>query len=422
MRRYPILFRLAARNVRKHARRNLLTGLAMVVGLALLIFSRSLADGAHEDWIEAGVRMGSGHLTFQAPEFRTHRTLSHRLSPADVSAVRTALEGAPASASVRVVAPRFEVQALANSAASAQPIIVIGVDPSVEAQFSEMDRHLIEGEYLAEGDRRHAFIGRELATRLGVGLGDRMVLTAQDVSGTIAWQLVRVGGIFATGVTEVDLALIHVPLATVRTWLGVGDDVTTLAVLLESSAPVDALVTSVKQDLADAADHIAVLGWREAMAELDAAVRLDDYGDYLFHGILFLIAGIAVVNTVLMSVMYRVREFGLLRALGLTKRESATLVFTEGVLLTAVSGAIGVVVGLGVTWLFFRNGLDISAFMKEEFTFAGISMDPVMVPAFRFMQIVQSFGFIALIGVLSSLYPAYRAAQIEMAGAMKFQE
>jgi len=422
MRRFPILVRLAARNVRKHARRNVLTGLAMVVGLALLIFSRSLADGAHEDWIEAGVRMGSGHLTFQAPQFRTRRTLSYRLAPADVAAARAALERAPAGVSVRLIAPRFETQALASSAASAQPIVVIGVDPVVESQFSEMDRHLVEGEYLGEDDAQHAFIGRELATRLGLGLGDRMVLTAQDLSGTIAWQLVRVRGIFATGVTEVDLAVIHVPLATVQAWLGVGDDVTTLAVLLESSAPVDALVAFVKQDLADADDRIAVLGWREAMAELDAAVRLDDYGDYLFHGILFLIAGIAVVNTVLMSVMYRVREFGLLRALGLTKRESATLVFTEGVLLTVVSGTIGVVLGLSVTWVFFRNGLDVSAFMREEFTFAGISLDPVMVPAFRLAQVVQSFAFIAVIGVLSSLYPAYRAAQIEMAGAMKFQE
>jgi putative ABC transport system permease protein len=422
MMQYPILFRLAARNVRRQARRNLLTALAMVVGLALLILSRSLADGTHEDWIESGVRMGSGHIAFQSPEFRTHRNIKNRLSASDIQAARAALERTAPAGAVMEEAERFEVQALANSAAAAQPILVVGVVPEVERHFSQMDRHTQAGEYLQPTDDRSAFIGRELATRLHLDVGDRLVLTGQDVSGTIAWQLVRVRGIFATGVTEVDLSMVQVPITTVRQWLGTGDDATSLAVLLEASRQVNPLVASLRKVMAGQHPNIGVFGWREVMPELDAAVRLDDYGDYVFHGILFLIAGIAVVNTVLMSVLYRVREFGLLRALGLTKTASATLVFTEGVLLTGISGVVGVLLGWGVTWLFFRNGLDISVFMREDFTFAGIAMDPVMMPMFRVAQFVQSFLFIAAIGVVASLYPAYRAAKIEMAGAMKFQE
>jgi len=157
------------------------------------------------------------------------------------------------------------------------------------------------------------------------------------------------------------------------------------------------------------------------MPELDAAIRIDDYGDYLFHLILFVIVGLAIVNTVLMSVLYRTREFGVLRALGLTKGETASVVFGEGVLLTLVSGLLGMVIGFAFTWVFFRNGLDYSGMLDNEFTISGIILEPVIVPIFRMVQVFQSLGSIFVIGVLASLYPAYRATRIDVAEAMKFE-
>ena len=157
------------------------------------------------------------------------------------------------------------------------------------------------------------------------------------------------------------------------------------------------------------------------MPTLDAAVKIDDYGDYVFHTILFVIIALAIINTVLMSVLYRVREFGVLRALGLTKRETGGIVFLEGLLLTVASGIVGLALGIGVTWVFFRNGLDFSAMWNEEFTFSGVVIETVIVPAFRLAQIVQSVVFILIIGILSSLYPAYRATRIDVAEAMKFE-
>jgi ABC-type lipoprotein release transport system permease subunit len=167
--------------------------------------------------------------------------------------------------------------------------------------------------------------------------------------------------------------------------------------------------------------EIAVEGWREAMPELDAAVKIDDFGNYLTQGILFTIIAIGIVNTVLMSVLYRYREFGVLQALGLTPAQTGTLVLIEGLVLTAFSGIAGVALGTFITWFFWRDGLDFSAMWNEEWTISGVVLDPVVVPLFRFARIAQAFIFLLAVGVLASLYPAYRATRIDVAEAMKFE-
>lgn len=420
MRRLRLLLRLALRNVRRQARRSALTAAAMVVGLALLVMSRSLADGAHDEWIEAGVRLAAGHLAVQAPEFRTRRAIEHHLSAGDRAAAEAALADSAVAPHLVAVAPRLEIMALASTPAAARPVSVIGVDPAREPGFSEMDRRVVDGRYLEPGDRLQAFVGHELATRLRLRLGDRLVLTASDPDGTITDQLVRVVGTFRTAIPEVDQGLIHIPLRTAQAWLGV-DGVTTIAVLLDRSWDTDRWVQRLRHDLGARADRVTVLSWRAASPELDAAVRMDDYGDYVFHGILFVIIALAIVNTVLMSVLYRTREFGVIRALGLRRRDTALLVMIEGLILTGISGLVGLILGLAVTWGFFHDGFDLTALMGDQMTAAGAVIDPVFIPQFRVVQLVQSVVSVIIIGIVASLYPAWRATRIDMAEAMKFE-
>jgi len=419
--RLRVLPLLAIRNVRRQARRSLLTASAMALGVAVLVFSRALADGGHEDWIESGVRLGSGHVAFQTPRFRATSNIEDRLTASAAATAQEALVVPGVAEYVRNVAPRLEVQGLANSPTAAVPVAIVGVDPDLEATFSELGDRVVEGRYLQAGDRLHAYVGVRLAERLDLKVGSRLVLTAQDAQDEIAGQFVRVVGIFRSGLPMADERLVHIPIGTARSWLGVGGGVTTVAVLLESGWVVPDVLQRLHDVLAGTTENLVVVGWREAMPQLDAAIKVDDLGNYIFNFILYAIITLAIVNTVLMSVMYRTREFGLLRALGLTKRQTAALVFGEGVLLTAVSGIIGMVLGFGFTWVFFRNGLDFSFMLDNDFTFSGVVLEPVIVPAFRLVQVVRSLTTIAFVGVLASLYPAYRATRIDLAEAMKFE-
>jgi ABC-type lipoprotein release transport system permease subunit len=420
--RRRIRLRLALRNLWRQKRRTILSGSAMVLAMALLMFSRAIAEGGHEDWITSGVRMGGGHVSVQAPEYATRRTLDHRLSPEARAAVQDAVKEPQVQRRLVAAAPRLTVQGLASSTEAALPVAIMAVDPELERKFSALDEKLEEGRWLEPDDRLHAYIGARLAERLDLDEGSRFVLTAQDASGEISGQMVRVAGTFRSGIPEMDEGLVQMPLATAQEWLGVPGSVTEEGLLLRESRDVAPVERALGQALADWSDQTVVLNWRESMPELNAAVRMDDWADYVFHLVLFVIAATAIVNTILMSVMYRTREFGVLRALGLERREVGEVVFIEGMILTAISGVVGMAIGAAVVWGFFRNGLDFSALWDMEMEAAGVVIDPVIVPRFAWNQILLSLFFILTIGSLSSIYPAWRATRIDVAEAMKFEE
>ena len=419
MRRLVLLVRLALRGVFREARRSVLTASAMALGLALLIFSRALADGAHEDWIDIGVRFASGHVAIQAPGYLESGSLDQRLDSEQVRRSEQALQALADSGAVVQTTTRLSVFGLASSAQSALPVQVVGVIPADEGPFSELESKLIEGSYLEADDRLAAYIGIGLAERLGLEVRSRFVLTAQGAQGDIEGQLVRVKGIFRSGLTELDEGLIHVPIETARDWLSAPGAATTIAIMAPHSGAVDAAVDALRARL----DHpgVLVLPWQQSTPELDSMVRMDDYGDYIFHGLLFGIVALAILNAVLMSVLYRKREFGVLQALGLSPGETGTLVFIEGVFLTAVSGLVGMAVGFSVTWLFFRDGLDLSFMFDQELTFSGLVFDPVMVPVFKLAHVTQSIVFTLVIGVAASLYPALHASHLDPAEAVKWE-
>ena len=414
---------LALRNLRRYLRRTLLTALAMVVGGALLMFSLSLGDGTHESWIDSGVRMGTGHITIESPEFQVSRKIDDRFSADARAIVEGALRDPGVAGQITAVSTKIIVQGLASSAAGARPVQVIGVEPLAEVEFSTLDEQVVEGRYLKPGDGLAAYVGVDLVESLDLRLGSRLVLTAQDANKEIAGQLVRVVGVFRSGVPAIDQALVHVPLETVGAWLGTGQDVTNVGVLVAQSNDVPRLASQLRTSLAGLieSDVIRVIGWREAMPELNAAVAIDDFGNYLVHGMLFVIIGFGVVNTVLMSVLHRHREFGLLQALGLTPRQTGALVLIEGLVLTAFSAVLGIGLGVFVTWYFWGDGLDFSSMMSSEVTFSGVVIDPVIIPLFRGARIAQALLFILMIGGVASAYPAIRAATIDAAEAMKFE-
>jgi len=416
--RLLIMLRLSARSVGRNARRSFLTAAAMVIGLALLIFSRALTEGSHEQWIESAVRMGTGHIAIQAPEYLETTKLEHRLEAASVERAVRAIDGLDITESVEWTA-RLAVNGLASSSSSALPVRVEGVDPAREAAFTDLDDKVQEGRYLEPDDRLHAYVGVELAARLDLEVGSRFVVTAQSATGDVEGQLLRVAGTFRTGMQEVDEGLIHVPIETIREWLHAPGAVTTLAVVLESSRATGRVAASLDASLGGGGD-IEVLPWREAAPLLDSAIRIDDYGSYMFHVILFAIIALAILNAVLISVLGRRREFGILQAMGLTGWETGLVVFGEGLFLTAASGVVGMAVGFAFTWTFFRDGLDFSAFMEGGISSAGGVVDPVILPEFYSGDVLLSVYFIVIIGTLASLYPALRASRLDPAEAMKF--
>ncbi len=419
-----VLVVLAMRNLRRHLRRTVLTASAMIVGGALLVFSFTIGDGGHEQWIDSGVRLGNGHVTVERPEYRVSRRIDDRL-PADVRrAAEQALAAPEVAPHVLATSAKLSINGLASSSAGARPARIVAVDPVAETGFGMVDDQLVEGRYLEPDDRLAAYVGAELVDSLELRLGSRFVVQAQDTEREIAGQLLRVVGIFRSGVPAVDQMTIHIPLATAGDWLGSRSDVTNVGVVLDGSAATALVRGHLERALADPVTRgdARVMGWREADPALAAAIAIDDFGNYLTNGFLFVIIAFGVVNTVLMSVMHRRREFGLLQALGLTPRQTGAIVLVEGLTLSAASGLLGVALGLAGTWYFFGDGLDMSGMMEniDDMTFSGAIIDPVIVPLFAARRLLQIVAFILCLGAVASIYPALRAARVDVTEAMKF--
>ena len=286
-----------------------------------------------------------------------------------------------------------------------------------------VDDEVIEGRYLEPVDGLAAYVGLGLVDSLDLRLGSRFVVQAQDAAGDISGQLLRVVGIFRSGMPQVDQSIIHIPISTAGDWLGTDRDVTNVGVVLADSALVGGMIDHLEQALSSpvANDEVRVMGWSESERAVWAAVTIDEFGNHVVMGILFIIIAFGIVNTVLMSVLHRYREFGVLRALGLTPRQTGAVVLVEGLTLTAVSGCVGVFLGMVTTWYFLGDGLGLSVFIGEEMTFSGVVIDPVIVPVFRVSRLAQIFAAILTIGTIASIYPARRAATVDTAEAMKFE-
>ncbi len=419
-----VLLMLALRNLRRHLRRTALTAAAMIAGAVVMVFSFTLDDGSHQQWIDSGVRMGSGHVTVERPEYRVSRRIDDRLPAGVRRAAEQAFHSPELAPRVVALSAKLGITGLASSAAGSRPAHIVAVDPVAEAEFGTIDDQIVEGRYLEPGDELAACIGAGLADSLDLELGSRFVVQTQDAEREIAGQLLRVVGIVRSGLPAIDQQTIHVPLATAGDWLGSAGDVTNVGVVLDDANATTWVVEQLESALVEPVERgeVRVMGWPEADPTLATAIAVDALGNYIIQGFLLVIIAFGIVNTVLMSVMHRHREFGVLRALGLSPGQTGTIVLIEGLALAAASGLVGVGLGILIMWYYLGDGLDMTAFMEgaEDLTFGGVQVDPVIVPIFGMWRMVQITLFIVGVGCASAVYPALRAMRIDVTEAMKF--
>lgn len=424
--RLVVIARIALRNIRRQVRRSVLTASAMVLGIGLLMFVRAWEAGAHVMYIESAARLGTGHIAIEHPEYMGSQDLIHRIRADRLAAARAAVLASAKDDEIKAVMTRVTVGGLAQSASSSNPVRISGVDPSVEAPVSLLTEKIVEGRYLEPADRLEAVIGAGVAERLRVELGSRVVLMAQGGGGELESQLVLVAGIFHTGIPEVDRGVVQVPLETARAWLGLNGDATSLNVVLTSDRRTAHLAEATREHLQGAGvgdDAVRVQPWWEALPDLYAGLQADAVGTYIMFLILLAIVGLAVVNSVLMAVLNRTREFGVLRALGLNRRSVGAMVMIEGTLLTFASGIAGMALGLFISVGLFRDGFDMSWFLGgDDLSFGGTTIDPVVIPAVLAGDVLAIVSIVILIGILASVYPAWQATRIEPAEAMKSED
>jgi ABC-type lipoprotein release transport system permease subunit len=420
-----MILRIALRNVVRQRRRSVLTMLAIVLSFALLIVLTGIADGAHEQMAEIGVRMGLGDVVVYADGYRDDPSLDRLVR--DPDRVKTAAE--VLGADTEGVALRLETDGLTQAGSSAVGTLVWGVDPAVEGRLSKVGApaSIIDGHPLDAGDVNPSpgwpppiVLGRDLAENLGARVGDRVTVTIQPISprdgSTPAMRTgaFLVKGIYATGVRDVDSHVILAPLSVIQALAGAGHGVTMVAILLRHVKETPAVADALARNLAG--DGLEVLPWQKAAPELYATIALDEASMYLMMIVVYIVVGAGILNTILMSVMQRTREFGVLLAVGAAPGYVVGIVLIEALVLGAASLAAGLAVGLAANHYFATSGLALKV--------GHVEASGVLLPSRFYADLGPEKVFVSTVVVLalvvaSALYPAARAARLQPVEAIR---
>jgi ABC-type lipoprotein release transport system permease subunit len=421
-----MIARVAWRSFLRHKRRSLITASAISFGLALMLISVGLGKDVHDRMADMGIRLGAGHVLVQARGFQDEQTLDYTLANSgEIMAAARGLEH------VSVVVPRVRAGGLLSTGEASSAVIVAGVDPALEPQASLLaaPERRLRGQYIrATGEHEFVnepadvYVGHTLADTLKLEIGDRVVLTVSPRGGGRARSIaLSVRGVFKSGIDELDGFYIEIPIDVAQTLYALGDDVTQVAVLLDNLEDTGPATAALRKKLASttAADTLEVLPWQTALKELYEAIVLDDGGNYVMMAVIFVIVAIGIFNTVLMSVIERTREFGVMMAIGTSERLMFAMVMVEAAILAVVAALAGLLVGLGGHLYFATYGLDLTELYGDGLEMAGIVFEGRMYSALSVPVVAQWTLLVVAIVLVSAVYPAFRATRLDPVEAMR---
>jgi putative ABC transport system permease protein len=422
-----LLVKIGWRNLWRNPRGTVLTAVALGLGLTLLLTSLGLLDGSHEQVVGNGVRFGAGHVVIQAKGYRDTGSQDLLLPAGVVSATEVFLHTKAMNHVARGVSPRLLASGLLSSAANADGVLVMGVIPKEERVVSLIPERIVEGTYLNDDQRAGVVIGTELARKLAVKVGGKVVIMTQAVQssgtktasageGEMQSTLLRVSGIFRTGVQAIDANIIQVPLSEAQTLLGVPGRITQVAILLDREGDAPMVAQGLRMHLTGL--PVEIFPWRESMPALAQLMTLDEAFNYVMNGVVLAMIGLGILNTILMRVLERRFEFGLCSALGLRPTQLAVMVVGESLALTTISLALGLFLGLSVQHYFATSGLDLRWFFRSSLP-AALVFDPIIYSRLSIARIASSVGIVFLMATVISFYPALKAARTDLPGALK---
>ncbi len=404
--------RLAWRNIWRHRRRTLIVVLAMGLGLALMMLYDGLIDGFQQAIYGNAIKVLGGNVRIHAAGYKEKANTMPLLPLEDDPAVVRWAESLP---EVAAATRRINTTGLASNREGAFSVNIVGIEPEREAPFSLIAQHITEGRYLTSEDGDLVLIGRGLANLMGVRVGERIVLVARSTHEQMRRRTMTVVGIYDLGLPSIEKRTLYISLSEAQNLFDLRRRSSTEVVLTLKKVGEEARVIAA---LAPALGNYEIQSWAESFPELQQAIGTKSSAMLVFSLILFLIAGIGILNLLLMAVYERRREIGLLAALGLQPRQIMLLFILEGALLGMVGSLAGAVLGVTLNGILGMVGIDYSQFANITEYMALISGR--VYPTLALNALLKRALPLILIATLAALYPAREAAQHEPAQALHY--
>jgi ABC-type lipoprotein release transport system permease subunit len=390
----------------RNSRRTGITVAAVSLNVALLIIIYALMEGFWEHTISNAVNLVVGEAQIHAPKYLVNRSMYAVVEKPDRVLTELREAGIPAVA-------RSYGYGLAAVDKKSSGALFWGVDPVQEKQVFDLAGHVDRGSWLPEAAGGGLVLGKKLARILDVAVGSELVVVIQAADGSLGNELYRVTGILKSASESIDRSAAIMHRVDFKRLFVSGGRIHEIAVNTRGDVPPEQLTR--KAESASPGDDVQT--WRELLPMLSDMINIFDAGMAIFMSIFFLAGGLGLLNTLLMSTFERIREFGMLKALGATPWRIVRDVAAEALLIGVISSIIGAAAGLASAYLLQAHGLNLTWF-AGDLAVSGIAFDPIWKASVYPLTVIKPVLVMCLVCLLASVYPAILAARLDPVQAM----
>ncbi|HEY4786791.1 MAG TPA: FtsX-like permease family protein [Bacteroidales bacterium] len=401
---------IAWKNIWRNKVRSLIIMCAIVVGLFGGLFASALMNGMIIQRIDAAIENESANIQIHHKEFQLNKELNDTI--ADMATIQSVLDTAK---NISAWSSRLKITAMAATAANGFGVMINGVDPEKEKQVTRIWKCISDsnGTWLNDNRKNSIVIGEKLATKLKIRLRSKIILTFQSADQSVVSSAFKVTGIYKTQNTPFDERFVFVNNADLRPIVGFTRGQThEIAIALRDDKVNDQVTSMLRKEF----PNLSIQGWKELMPELGLMADLTTQMLYIVMVIILLALCFGIINTMLMAVMERTREIGMLMAVGMNRMKVFRMIMLETVILALSGGIIGMTISGFVIHIYARIGIDLTAFAQ--------GMENIGFNAMVYPKLETSFYFgltilVIIAGVVSSLIPARKALRLNPVEAIR---
>ena len=408
------LANLAVRNLMRNWQRSLVTGLSMAFATMIMVIFVALIEGMLLSFERNAVTMSVGEIQIHQQGYRDDPDLYKRVildAAAEMAIEENGL----------FYSERLYGFALAAAGTSSAGIQLRGINPEQEKQVTQIHQHIHQGQWLNSHAPYGVVIGKKLARTLDVKIGNEVIILSQASDGSMADALFEVRGILKSVGEEIDRSGFYILDTTFRELMIVAEGSHEIA--LQRKNTDDELIAktiALEKEISQLQPQWEVNGWRQILPLIARTLEASDGQMFFLILITYIAVAMIVLNSMLMSVFERLREFGVMKALGVSPTQLLALIYIESIILATLASVMGAVTGIMMSLYFYHNGIDLTT-LSSGASIAGIAMDPIWRAELTWSAITLPVGFLFVMVLIAVIYPAFKAAIIKPVEAINYR-
>ena len=403
-----MIIAVAWRNIWRSKTRSSVIIIAICLGLASGIFYMAFYQGMVDQRINTAIKTEASHIQIHHKEYLNNPDKKFIITNSDsVTKVIHSVEGVKATSS------RIIMNTMIQSPATSSGVKVTGVVPEDEKQVTNLCNRLIEGTYFEEGKRNPIVIGKKLAEKLKIKIKSKVVITLQDMEGNMTGASFKVEGIFETSNTAFDENCVFVRKDDLSRVMAMNTNAShEIAVLLDNNEALDTVDHALKTKLSD----LDVKTWREIMPDVSLVESSFGLTMMIFIGVILLALLFGIINTMLMAVLERTKELGMLMAIGMNRIRVFMMILLETVMLSLVGGVFGIVLGWLLNLYFGVKGIDLGTWSTA---YKSMGFDTLVYTKLSMSVTFEIAVMVVVTGIIAAIYPAMKALKLKPAEAVR---